>query len=403
MRLFNKKKIYLFDGSKGFMLQKYGLQKGELAESYNITHPDTVMRIYKEYCDAGSDIIQTNTLCSNRLVLKRHGLEELHDKINSQGIELAKQAIDGRNILIAASIGPIGELLQPFGPLTFEYAYSLYKDQLYACRNADVINFETFTDLKEMRIAYLANRETVNLPVICNMTFEKNNMTLMGHSPKVCAGILKKMGADVVGVNCSNGPDKMGDILKDIAVFEDFVCVKPNAGVPSFVDGIAHYDQGKIEFCGYSDNLLDFNVGIIGGCCGTTPEYIKAMNYIKDKDRSITVPSDKKRYIFCQYGYVDVDDSYETVDFAVSDGDVYDNIDAAYDINEEPCDAFNIFYSGNNAQFLFELINQLQDILKKPFIFHIDDKVCLDSALRAYCGIAGIRGFELCKYGAVKI
>ncbi len=148
MRLFNKKKIYLFDGSKGFMLQKYGLQKGELAESYNITHPDTVMRIHKEYCDAGSDIIQTNTLCSNRLVLKRHGLEGLHDKINSQGIELAKQAIDGRNILIAASIGPIGELLQPFGPLTFEYAYNLYKDHIFSCRNTDVINFETFTHLK---------------------------------------------------------------------------------------------------------------------------------------------------------------------------------------------------------------------------------------------------------------
>ncbi len=403
MNLFDKRKIYLFDGSKGYMLQKYGLQKGELAEAYNITHPDIVKRIYNEYCDAGSDIIQTNTLCSNRHVLKRHNLENKHDEINYQAVNLAKEAVNGRKILIAASIGPIGELLQPFGPLTYESAYNLFKDQIYACRNADIINFETFTDLKEMRIAYLANKETVNLPVICNMTYEKNNMTLMGHSPKVCSGVLKKIGADVVGVNCSNGPDKMGQILKEIAVFEDFVCVKPNAGVPRFVDGIAYYDQKKFEFCSYSDSLLQFNIGITGGCCGTTPEYIKAMNYIKDKTRSITIPANKKNYIFSQYAYVDIDSPYKAVNFNIRNEDIHDNIDNAYDINEEECDIYKIKYAGKDKDFIFELIGQLQDVLKKPLIFDIDNDSCLNSALRSYCGIAAVTSSSLDSYGAVKI
>ncbi|MFA5340732.1 MAG: homocysteine S-methyltransferase family protein [Clostridia bacterium] len=403
MGIFNKDKIYLFDGSKGFMLQKYGLQKGKLAESYNITHPDIVRRIHMEYCDAGSDIIQTNTLCSNRLVLRRHGLEDKHDEINSKGVLLAKEAVNGRNVLVAASIGPIGELLQPFGPLTFGIAYKLFKDQITACKDADIINFETFTDLKEMRIAFLANQDTVNLPVICNMTYEKNNATLMGHSPKICSGILKKLGADVVGVNCSNGPEKMGDILKEIATFEDFTCVKPNAGVPRFTDGIALYDQEENTFCRHSDNLLKYNIGITGGCCGTTPDYIKAMNYVKEQKRNVTVPIDTRRYIFSQYRCVDIDTSYKIIDFYIEENQVTDCIDSAYDINEEECDVYRINYTGDDVEFISSLIIQLQDVLKKPYIFNFDNNLSLQSALRSYCGIAGVIGKSLNPYGAIKI
>jgi len=403
MRLFDKEKIYLFDGSKGFMLQKYGLEKGLLAESYNINNPDIVKRIHTEYCDAGSDIIQTNTLCANKLVLRRHGLENSHDEINSQGIKLAKESVNGRDILVAASIGPISEMLQPSGSLTFNEAYNIFQDQIKACSEADIINFETFTDLKEMRIAYLANKESVNLPVICNMTFEKNNMTLMGHSPRICSGILKKMGADVVGVNCSNGPEKIGEIMQEIALFEDFTCVKPNAGVPHYVDGIAYYSQSEQAFCHYSDELLKYNIGITGGCCGATPEYIKDMNYVKQRKRSVTIPVDKKRYIFSQYAYVDLDNPYETMNFYIEDKDIMANIDAAYDINEEKCDVYIINYKGKDADFIFELVYHLQDVLRKPFIFNINHNQSLKSALRAYCGIAATNVMLQNEYGSVNL
>lgn len=403
MGMFNKNKIYLFDGSKGYMLQKYGLNKAELAESYNITNPDIVRRIYSEYCDAGSDIIQTNTLCSNRLILERHNMADKLDLINKAGVSLAKEAVGNRDILVAASIGPIGELLQPSGSLSFDQAYELFVEQLLSCKDADLINFETFTDLKEMRIALLANIETINLPVICNMTYEKNDVTMMGHTPFICSGILKKMGSDVVGVNCSNGPEKMSKILMQMACFEDFLCVKPNAGVPSLVDDNAFYGQTKEDFCCYSDELLQYNIGITGGCCGTTPEYIKHMNYVKKMARTVSIPIDNKKYIFSQFSYLDTDSCYKTYEWTIKDQDINDCIDIAYDINEDSCDAYIIKYCGKDKAFFLKVIDQVQDVLKKPLIFSCDDQVCLESALKVYCGIAGISKGQHGKFGSIAV
>ena len=394
MRIFNKNKIYLFDGSKGYMLQKYGLKTGELAEEYNISNPDIVMRIYSEYCDAGSDIIQTNTLCSNRAVLERHNLSDKIYEINNTSVDLAKQAVGSRKILVAASIGPIGELLEPLGNLKFNQAYDLFVEQIDSCKEADVLNFETFTDLREMRIAIIANQDTINIPVISNMTYEKNNVTMMGHTPFICSAILKKMGADVVGVNCSNGPEKMSEILKQIACFEDFVCVKPNAGVPSFVDNKAHYNQTKEQFCSYSDDLLQYNIGITGGCCGTTPEYIKSMNYVKEKTRSITVEIDSHKYIMSQYCYIDIEKPFSTYEWIIDNENLFECIDKAYDISEKNVDSFILSYKSDNADFISQLINQIQDILRKPLIFEFENELSINAAIRSYCGIAGVYNYD---------
>jgi 5-methyltetrahydrofolate--homocysteine methyltransferase len=400
---FEKNRIYIFDGSKGYMLQKSGLKSNEAAEEYNITHPDIVENIYKMYCDAGSDIIQTNTLCSNRVFLKRHNLEDKLDKINEASIALAKKAVNGRDILVAASIGPIGELLAPNGHLGFDEAYDIFKQHIYSCRGADIINFETFSDLKEMRIALLANQETINKPVICNMTFEKNAMTLMGNPPYVCAGLLKKMGADVVGVNCSYGPESMGLILKAMAPFEDFLCVKPNAGKPVYVEGKAVYKQSQEDFCSYSGELVQYNVGIIGGCCGTTPDYICGIKGIKDQKRIVSIQSDKGNYIFSQYEALDTDREYSCYEWEIGDNDIDDYLDAAYDISDMEKDAYILKYNGKDARFFADFTDKVQCVIKKPIIFSCSDQTALDAALRVYCGIAGVTQNHTGRYGSVHI
>lgn len=400
---FDKNRIYIFDGSKGYMLQRSGLKKNEAAEEYNITHPDIIENIYKMYCDAGSDIIQTNTLCSNSVFLKRHGLENKLNKINEAGIELARKAVNGRNILVAASLGPIGELLSPNGNMRFDEAYDIFKEYIYSCKGADIINFETFSDLKEMRIALLANLETINKPVICNMTFEKNAMTLMGNPPYVCAGLLKKMGADVVGVNCSYGPESMGAILKSMAPFEDFLCVKPNAGKPMYIEGKAVYEQSKEDFCSYSGDLVQYNIGIIGGCCGTTPDYICGLKDIKDQKRIISIPKDEGNYIFSQYNALDIDNEYTCYEWEIRDSDITGYPDKAYDVSDEEKDAYILKYDGTDVRFFAELTDNVQSILKNPLIFSCSDQAVLDAALRVYCGIGGVTQNHTGCYGSVKI
>ncbi|MFA7672348.1 MAG: homocysteine S-methyltransferase family protein [Clostridia bacterium] len=401
--IFDKNRIYIFDGSKGYMLQKAGLKKNEAAEEYNITNPDIVENIYRMYCDAGSDIIQTNTLCSNSVFLKRHGLEDKLDQINEAGIELARKAVNGRDILVAASIGPIGELLAPNGNMGFDQAYDIFKEHIYACRGADIINFETFSDLKEMRIALLANQETINKSVICNMTYEKNAMTLMGNPPYVCAGLLKKMGADVVGVNCSYGPESMSVILKSMASFEDFLCVKPNAGKPVYIEGKAVYMQSREDFCSYSGDLVQYNIGIIGGCCGTTPDYICGMKDIKDQKRIISIPGDKGNYIFSQYEVLDMDREYSCYEWEIGDSGIAFYLDMVYDICDKEKDAYILKYNGNDSRFFADFTDNVQSIIKKPLIFSCSDQNVLDAALRVYSGIAGVTQNHKGRYGSVKI
>ncbi len=403
VRLFDKNRIYLFDGSKGSMLLKYGMQPGELAENYNLEKEDIVLRIYKEYCDAGSDIIQTNTLCANRMTLAQHGLEDKLDLINKKSIDLARKAIGDRDILVAASIGPLPELVYPSGSLSFDEAYDLFKEQILACKDADLLNFETFTDLKQMRIALIANRDTVNLPVVANMTFEQNNMTLMGQSPFICSGILKKIGADVVGVNCSNGPDKMDRILTDISKFEDFTCVKPNAGMPHMKDGLVYYDQDSPTFCMNMKSLLKYNLGITGGCCGTSPEYIKDLNYIKKESRQVTIKTDQSNYLFSQFSYLDIDKDYLKYVLDLDGQTEDDFVDLAYDILDSHEDVVVVTYRGESKEYIIKFVEECQDIIKKPIIFNIYDQAVLKTALKYYCGIAGYTKDMESVYGALHV
>lgn len=399
-----KNKVLIYDGSKGFMLQLAGLPAGESPESFNLSSPEIVLNIHKAYVEAGCDVIQTNTFTGNRSMLEKHGLGEKTHELNFAGAELAKKAANER-AYTAASIGPTGIMFEPFGELSFNDAYNIYKEQIDALVSGgvDIINFETFTDISEMKAALLAAKENCNLPVICSMAFEQNKRTLMGTDPASCARILKAAGADMVGANCSFGPEHMIEIIKDMAVTGEFLSVKPNAGLPRIENGKTIYDQCPTEFADELTEYFKLNVRLIGGCCGTTPEYIGEINkrkFLLKYEGKI----DRRLYLCSQNQSIPVEEILEigniTVSDNISDGDIEDEImEFAY----SDVQAIEIEYISENTDRLKSLIKKNLTSIRKPLIFSGNNFEAISKALRIYPGIAGIRRDIKENYGAVVI
>jgi methionine synthase I (cobalamin-dependent) len=273
-------RILIYDGSKGFMLQQMGMKGGECPELWNVTHPEKVMEIYRMYKDAGADVIQTNTFQGSRVQLEKYSLGEKTYELNYEGARLARQVM-GKDGFVAGSVGPLGKLFEPSGELTFDDAYEAFALQVKALADGgvDVINLETFTDIAEIRAALIASIETAGLPVICSMAFEQNGRTLMGTDPFNAAVTLKSLGASMAGTNCSCGPEQQLDILKEMSrVGGIYLSVKPNAGLPEMVDGRTVYRETPERFAEISLEYVKYGAKLIGGCCGTTPEHIKAIS-----------------------------------------------------------------------------------------------------------------------------
>lgn len=285
----------LYDGSKGVMLQRLGLASGEASELWNVTHPDQVRDVHAQYAAAGADVIQTNTFPGNRVTLGRHGLAERFEQLNEAGVRLAREAA-GPSRWVAASVGPTGELFEPAGELSFDRAYSLYAEQaeVLARAGADLIHFETFGDLAELRAAILAARERTRLPVIATATFEGGGRTLSGNSPEACAVVCEALGAAFVGANCSTGAEGMVPVLAAMAgVATGPLVAKANAGMPEIVDGSVVYRETAEHFASFTEPFLSAGVRLLGGCCGTTPQFIAEVRRRLDGStvgRSVGVP-----------------------------------------------------------------------------------------------------------------
>lgn len=274
--LLNKEHIIL-DGGMGTMLQRSGLEIGGVPELLNITNPELLQSIHKKYIDAGADVIYTNTFGANSYKMKDTGYTV--NELVSAALKNAMEAAKGTDTLIALDIGPIGQLLEPTGTLSFESAYEIFKEIVIAGKSADIIVFETMTDLLEIKAAVLAAKENTDIPVLCTMTFEKNMRTFTGCGVSNMALTLEGIGADAIGVNCSLGPDELLPVVKEMAKWTNLpLIVKPNAGLPDPVTN--EYNILPEEFAGYMCDMADIGVKIFGGCCGTTPEYIRVM---KDK------------------------------------------------------------------------------------------------------------------------
>jgi homocysteine S-methyltransferase len=275
----------LSDGAMGTILHQKGVGFDVCFDELNLVNPALVGEIHREYIDAGSQIIQTNTFGANRYKLGRFGLADTVAEINTAGVELARRVISGsfKNILIAGDVGPLGVRMAPFGRVKPEDAREAFQEQISALISAgvDIILIETMSDLQEARAAVKAARTTSpDIPVIASMTYTRDDRTLLGDAPSSVARVLTAEGADFVGVNCSGGPVQIVRILRQMraAVPNGKFSAMPNAGWPEQVGGRIMYPAAPEYFGEYVETFVRNGARIIGGCCGTTPEHIAAMS-----------------------------------------------------------------------------------------------------------------------------
>lgn len=279
-REFLKNNIVYLDGGMGTLLQKEGLAPGVHPESWNITHPEIVMGIHKAYFDSGSNVVCTNTFGANVLKFSEEELEEIVKNALLNAKRAREESENKGEKFIALDIGPTGKLLKPLGDLDFEEAVEVFARtvRLGVRYGADLVIIETMNDSYETKAALLAVKENSTLPVIVSNAYSEDGKLMTGATPEAMVALLEGMGADAVGANCSLGPKQLAPIAeKLISVASVPVILKPNAGLPRSVDGKTVFDVEPEEFATEIAHLLQKGVRVAGGCCGTTPEYIKAL------------------------------------------------------------------------------------------------------------------------------
>ena len=305
------KELLFFDGGMGTLLQERGLKPGELPEIWNIEHIEEIIDIHSQYFEAGSDIVLANTFGANRQ--KFHSDEyELEDIVTAAIINVKEGAYmgvhDGREVYAALDLGPTGKLLKPMGTLSFEEAYDTYKEVVIygAEAGADLIHIETMNDTYELKAAVLAAKENCSLPVFATVAFDEKGKLLTGADIPSVVALLEGLGVDALGINCGLGPKQMLPLLNEIMEYASVpVIVKPNAGLPKQKDGEVYYDVTPEEFASYMEEIVKCGASIVGGCCGTTPDYISAITAkLKESDVFYTreLPKKKDRTIVSAYG-----------------------------------------------------------------------------------------------------
>lgn len=303
------KELLFMDGGMGTLLQEKGLAPGELPEIWNVTHPEEIRTIHKNYIEAGSDIILTNTFGAN--ALKFHAKDCSLERIVKTAVKLVKEAAEEtlsggkeHTVYTALDIGPTGKLLKPMGDLEFEEAYEAFREVMIWGEEAgaDLIHIETMSDTYELKAAVLAAKENTSLPVFATVIYDERKKLLTGADIPSVIAMLEGLRVDALGINCGMGPEQMLPILEDYAKYSSLpVIVKPNAGLPKQKDGQTWYDVDPAEFAGYMKKIVSMGACVIGGCCGTTPEHIRAMTELC-RGMGVTPPTEKNDTIVSSYG-----------------------------------------------------------------------------------------------------
>lgn len=396
-----------FDGGTGSILQEKGLQPGELPETWNLLHPDRILDLHHGYLEAGADIYNTNTFGANRLKFP-----ENLDEIVTAAVKLAKEARTqaGRDedAYVALDIGPTGKLLAPMGDLSFDDAVDIFGEvvRIGAREGADLVLIETMNDSYEAKAAVLAAKENCDLPVFITCVFDGSGKMLTGGTPESVVAMLEGLGVDALGVNCSLGPAQMIPIVERLVKAAHVpVLVNPNAGLPKSVDGKTVYDVGPEEFAGYMKQIAALGAAAVGGCCGTTPDYIRAeiaavrplpllppqgreQTVIASFSRTVEIgraarpviigerinPTGKKRF---KQALVDHD-----IDYIVDQG--LQQEDAGADVLDVNVGTPEI----DEVALLDEVVCRLQSVLALPLQIDTSNPEAMERALRHYNGKA---------------
>ncbi len=394
--------ILFFDGAMGTMLQKNGLKTGELPENMNITNPQVLLKIHKEYLDAGCNVVTANTFGANGL--KFDNVEE----IITSAVSLAKKSIENtdRDCYVAFDVGPLGKLLKPSGDLEFDCAYDLFKEQVIAGENAgaDLILIETMGDLYEIKAAVLAAKENTALPVLVSMIFDEKGILLTGADIKTAVITLEALGVDGIGMNCGLGPDQMLELLKEMKKYSSTpIFIQPNAGLPVSVNGVTTYNVTPEEFAQKQLEIVKNGACALGGCCGTTPEHIKAMiercknekvEKIYKKDFT-AVTSYSKTVIFGEKPVIIGERINPTGKKMLKEALRNKDMDYIYREGVAQADAGADILDVNvglpeidEPEMMQNAVEGLQSILNTPLQIDTSDSIAMEKALRLYNGKA---------------
>ena len=392
-----KNDILIFDGAMGTMLQKRGLDAGALPELLNLTDPETVTQIHREYVQAGADVVTTNTFQAHELKLRDYSVEE----VVRAGVGCARES--GARFT-ALDVGPIGQLLEPLGTVSFERAYEVFRRQVTEGEKsgADMIIIETISDLYEAKAAILAAKENTSLPVFCAMTFQEDGRTFLGCDALTAAITLGGLGVDALGVNCSLGPDKIAPVAETMLKYSRVpVILQSNAGLPTYRGGAAYYEMGAGEYADYVMEMLRKGIRIVGGCCGTTPEHIREIKARLGGMKPVAVAP--LRVSACTSGNrtVILDDATTEIgerlnptgkkklQAALRAGDI------AYVVNEaiEQIDAgaqvldVNVGLPGlDEPAMMAKVIREIQEVVYAPLQIDSSDPAAIEAGLRVYNG-----------------
>ena len=393
--------IYL-DGAMGTMLQKAGLTGGGLPECLNITHPGVIEEIHRQYIKAGSDIITTNTFNANGIKFKNHKYT-LEDVITS-AVNLAKRQAGDK--FVALDVGPTGQLIEPLGDISFEEAYNTFSRvvKIGAKAGADIILIETMSDLYEARAAVLAAKENCNLPVFCTMTLGASGRTLTGTDPVTMVHVLAGLGIDAIGVNCSLGPKELMEIVKQIIMTSKIpVIVQPNAGMPTLRNGETIYAIHPNEFAKAMKEFVEMGVQVIGGCCGTGPDFISYMKallqdfkLVKRDLPSVSVVCSSRMSVILGQEIKIVGERINPIGKkklkeALKNNDMDYIVDEAL---EQKCAGANIldvnigFSEINQKKVIVDVIKELQSRVDLPLQIDSMSAEVIENALRVYNGKA---------------
>lgn len=288
------KGVVILDGATGTELQRRGLKTGVCPEIWALENREVLIELQREYVNAGSNIVYSFTFGGNKLKLEEYGLGEKVVEINKALAQISKEAV-GDKAYVAGSISSTGRQIKPYGDTFFEDVVDSFKVQIRGLveGGVDLLVIETMSDIQEARAALIAAKETTDLPVMVSITFDKDEKTLTGTDPVVALQTLQSLGADVVGCNCSTGPEQMISIIEKMKKYAKVpLLAKPNAGMPTLVDGKTCFDMKPVDFAKAGVKLVEAGVNIIGGCCGTNPDFIEQLT-INVKDLNTNAPNKK--------------------------------------------------------------------------------------------------------------